>query len=645
MVTTPSFLDTLKREAGAAADSILGVPSALYHAAADPETPEESAAYGKGFESKIGPTGRLIDRTIAQPVEHAVSDYAHGRVNIDNALSVAPEAIGTAGGSVAGGKAIEAGYGKLAGEHPAVATQAVAEHANTGGSTFEPTTGKNLAGTNNAAVGIAPEHAVISDRPFNAQQYQEFVATHRDLLAKNPKVAVGTHFDPATGLHRMELVGLTPSRAAATSVGASLGEGSVYDLATDEQIPTGHDPNAERTISPTSVDQRMADLHANTPQKSPYTGVHYADGKLDMIDGARRGVPGANGIPSAEAARLRMGSQTGMGEDAPAGFYTHKAGSLPSADMAAKANAYKVRGQMAFASTDSSEFQNGYADGVQKAVEAGADPQTAHKLGLNAAENAVKNSGYDGYFSPKHPNLRFHFGSTEAIPHGPSVAPDLGDWQAPKTVKLSDGTTDLEPAVRNSENRIDTDAFAKATEQARAELGPNATAKDVIARRDQIVGGQPETRDVGAQSRANNPEPTRAEARGKRLRERTPEENADTSAFQQARRELGGGATSDAVVARAEQILGRPGAYSMKEGPENITPNGSGDSTASAEAISRQASNKTKGVKYLRRDTRSGAEMPLIGPDALDTNPGPYDVIVQRSPQGDVELARGAHAR
>lgn len=649
MSTTPSFLDTLKREAASAAGAITQMPAALYHAAADPETPEESAEYGKGFESKIGPTGRLIDRTLVQPTEHAISDYAHGKVGIDSALSVAPEALGLSGGGMVGGKMMDLGLGKvtsaLAGEHPAVASQAIQEHATTGGSTFEPTTGKNLAGSRNVAVGIAPEHTVISDRPFNAQQYQDFVGAHRELLAKNPKIAVGTHFDPASGLHRMELVGLTPSRAAATSVANSLGEGHVYDLANDEQVPTGNDPHAERPINLSTIEDRVSDLNSQTPQKTPYSGIHYSDAKLDMIDGARRGAPTANGIPSAEASRLRLGSQTGMGEDAPAGFHTYKAGSLPDAATSARPNAYRVRGQMAFASTDTPEFQNGYANGVQNATEAGADAQTAHKLGLNAAENAVKNAGYDGYFSPKHPNVRFHFGNAEAIPHGPSIAPDLADWQAPKSVKSADGTTDFEPAVRNESSKIDTDAFARATEQARAELGPNATKEDVIGRRDEIVGGRPETKDIGAQSRANNPEPTRAEARQTRRHTRTPEENADTAAFQQARRELGGGATSDDVVSRAEQILGRPGAYSLKKGPANVLPNGSGESAASAEAINRQASNRMRGIKYLKRDTRSGMETPLIGPDALDVQPGPHDVIVQRSPQGDVELARGAHAR
>jgi len=71
---------------------VLGAPSALYHAAADPETSEESERFGKGFEKKIGPTGRLIDRMVVQPIMNAGEDYASGKVTPKKALSVLPEA-------------------------------------------------------------------------------------------------------------------------------------------------------------------------------------------------------------------------------------------------------------------------------------------------------------------------------------------------------------------------------------------------------------------------------------------------------------------------------------------------------------------------------------------------------------------------
>lgn len=65
------------------------------------------------------------------------------------------------------------------------------------------------------------------------------------------------------------------------------------------------------------------------------------------------------------------------------------------------------------------------------------------------------------------------------------------------------------------EGRIDTDAYAKATEQARKELGPDASTKDVMKRRDELVA--PEAKgnnsDIGEKSRQANPEPTRAETK------------------------------------------------------------------------------------------------------------------------------------
>ncbi len=107
-------LPVLGREVGAAGQTIASLPKALYQAASAPETPEESARYGKGFESKIGPTGRLIDRTTVQPLVNAIDDYKNGRVSWDDVLSVAPEALGGASGAVVTGKAATS-LGKAAG--------------------------------------------------------------------------------------------------------------------------------------------------------------------------------------------------------------------------------------------------------------------------------------------------------------------------------------------------------------------------------------------------------------------------------------------------------------------------------------------------------------------------------------------------
>ena len=79
--------------------------------------------------------------------------------------------------------------------------------------------------------------------------------------------------------------------------------------------------------------------------------------------------------------------------------------------------------------------------------------------------------------------------------------------------------------------------------------------------------------------------------------------------------------------------------------PEPVTTNASGESAASQEAINRVASEKTLGMRRYRIDTRSGNEIPLIGVDAVDAQPGPYDVIVERGPKGEMVLDTGSRAR
>lgn len=116
---TPGFLNTLGREGSSLLGLLrsmvpetLGGGGAFYHAAADPESAEESQEYGKGFEKKIGPMGRLIDRTAIQPVANAAKwyrDASQGKVPnaIEQFLGAAPEGIGTGAGAVVAGKGAE----------------------------------------------------------------------------------------------------------------------------------------------------------------------------------------------------------------------------------------------------------------------------------------------------------------------------------------------------------------------------------------------------------------------------------------------------------------------------------------------------------------------------------------------------------
>jgi hypothetical protein len=105
----PDFLSTLKREAGAFGQAFNPATAlaALYHAASDAPRPDENAA----FERSIGPTGRLIDRSVVQPTLNAVRDYAGGKVSYDDVLQNLPEALGGAGGTTALGGVVSSAAG------------------------------------------------------------------------------------------------------------------------------------------------------------------------------------------------------------------------------------------------------------------------------------------------------------------------------------------------------------------------------------------------------------------------------------------------------------------------------------------------------------------------------------------------------
>jgi hypothetical protein len=294
--------------------------------------------------------------------------------------------------------------------------EAVIEHASKGGSTFDPRTGKNLAGSRNIAVGIAPEHGITQDHPPTSDEHDKFIGTVHHIISKHANSAIGTHHDEITGLHHMEVVGLTPSKMAAFKMAQHLGEDHAYNLATDERIPTGN--FGPKQFSHMTVDQRFEQLRNDSPKREPYAGTHFSDKKLDKIQGAHRGALGAKGVAPANAdhKRVHAGTKAGHGTDAPAGFYTTKAGHIAPAMDANKPHAYTVRGNFAFGSTESPEFKAGYMAGNQRALQNGADPKTAHHLGLNNAEHALQDAGYDGYGSPQHPGVRFHFGDHDAEP-------------------------------------------------------------------------------------------------------------------------------------------------------------------------------------------------------------------------------------
>ena len=87
-------------------------------------------------------------------------------------------------------------------------------------------------------------------------------------------------------------------------------------------------------------------------------------------------------------------------------------------------------------------------------------------------------------------------------------------------------------------------------------------------------------------------------------------------------------------------------ALKRKMGIKPETVNGSGESSASQEAINRAKSEKTAGVKRVVVDTRSGNERPLVGVDAVDYTPKPYESVEFRGGKRDGEIIdQGSSAR
>lgn len=294
---------------------------------------------------------------------------------------------------------------------PSPNEEAIRLHHATGGSTFNAR-GENLAGRHLWATNAVPEGTLTLDRAPTPDEHAQFAQMHAGLL-QHPNAAVGTHHDTRTGLHHVELVGVTPNKHAALDLAQSLGEDNVHGLANHEKLHTG--VTGRPDFISHSPAERLDLLHQASPKKQPYSGTHYSNSSMDTIEGSRRGMPDPKTGQAAggEAWRLRLGSnsQGKIGPDAPAGFYTHDAGSLPDHAMVARKFAHPVSGHLAIGSTDSPEFTNAHKETMTRALLAGADPKTAHGLGINAGEHALKDHGYDGYRSPNQPGTTFLYGN------------------------------------------------------------------------------------------------------------------------------------------------------------------------------------------------------------------------------------------
>lgn len=235
----------------------------------------------------------------------------------------------------------------------------------------------------------------------------------------------------------------------------------------------------------------------------------------------------------------------------------------------------------------SAEYENAKAelDAAQAALDA-----------LKPARRAIEGRSIAGF-----PRLS---GETQAIPHYEQPAPTGGEL-IPDVVRGGrTGTTPINEKV------------AAANSQRLAELRV-AEAEENL-------------------SKADTP--------AKQRTARTELENAKDKLNEHniLRRPVSGG--SQGAVARVEQLI--PDAANTVRGVQSeanrfgvdLSPNASGESAASRESINRLASEKSKGLKRIVIDIRSGAEKPLIGVDAVDYAPRPYERVEFQGGNRDGEI-------
>src|SRR5581483_8354299 len=386
---------------------------------------------------------------------------------------------------------------RLAGEHPAVGQAALESHLTAGGSTFDPRTGKNLTGSNNWAVSVAPEHTVVSTKPFTPEQYNDFVAQHRDLLARNPNLQVGTWADP-TGLHYLDITATTPNKQAAAQMGQQMNQKAIYHLGRGEELPTGG--SGEPVHSPFSVDFRAQALAAATPAKKPFVGYHLSNEKLDYIDGRRRGIAQKEtGMPvGQEGARLNVGTQFGVGQDAPAGFYAYSAGTRPEPAIAGRKYSHEVRGNFALADITDPKWNDAAQSVYQDAFNKTGNDTIAQYAATNAKELAIRDAGYDGYTAPG-TGINFFFdGQQTQLVGAPNKAAELPAGKLAAEAGLARASVQrkgLGGAAAEAPAQTGTDVAspwgnlqhdAEAQKRARTELGPDASTSDFLRRSQEI---------------------------------------------------------------------------------------------------------------------------------------------------------------
>lgn len=113
----PSMTDPTGRAVGRSVEhvknTLLGVIPATIHAFADKpqDADEQTIANAQGPMSNIPAPIKLAIARMGKPAINAAQDYSAGKVSMEDALNVAPEALGDAAGQVIAGKAMDSAIG------------------------------------------------------------------------------------------------------------------------------------------------------------------------------------------------------------------------------------------------------------------------------------------------------------------------------------------------------------------------------------------------------------------------------------------------------------------------------------------------------------------------------------------------------
>lgn len=143
-------------------------------------------------------------------------------------------------------------------------------HGRTGGSTFNPRTGENMAGAKEYAVGILSDMpgrtAKIPGKVVTREQFQQFLSQNADVLS-NPSTRVGSWYDAANDTSVLDVVVTSKDKAVATFLGKKYDQQGIFDLSSidpktgkpirDGYIPTGGSGEGRAQGAPASAMARV----------------------------------------------------------------------------------------------------------------------------------------------------------------------------------------------------------------------------------------------------------------------------------------------------------------------------------------------------------------------------------------------------